>query len=361
MSLAIRSLRSFLLLPTLLALGGLCAAAVKAPPVAPSSEDPWLVQIMPNGHGVIDERPLGAYHVPDSDLVVTGHQRSLYPNSGAPVPPSVGMALVVETGRAARFDLANATAKASGVVDVEDTMHFTYTAELRDDIVQAVAEAEPLRQAFVLRGQPPGGRMTVAAGAVLSHVAGGKVQPCMVLRVQLYEKGQRRSFWEQTYFASTGGPRPMKGEGSWTADGSADLEADLSASLKAAVRVMLDDVAHPAPRTPDQVAVATLRLPFRALRVDALGFRLGESDGRAVFLVPGSEDVSGVHVVEKSLVQWRAPRADEPMFANVPEPAGAPMASGSSPDASPAATNAPAVAAAAAASAPKPEGGSTAP
>ncbi len=286
-----------------LALGG-CATYDRMAP-APVQAQPIAIHFSDDTLG-LNDLPLGAYRVPNSEVIVSGHQK-------AGVGAAFGLigALVSD---------AIDTHRGANVVDASAAMlTLKLDNEARADIEAQLAD-ESLKQKFTL-AKAAGVHLEIVPAVILTFVDDTRARPYVELKVSLQDAGNR-SLWDTRYFASTGVERPLQGPASWGEQDGAAFKASISASLAQAVKVMLHDVAAPYARDEKQRRVAQTRVPYMKQRLQLVGVSLVEDDQYVAF-VPKIGDVmvmSGVNVLDKSVIVYR-PATEDDHFMFLPDAA----------------------------------------
>ncbi|MFL6678045.1 MAG: hypothetical protein ACJ8IK_06860 [Burkholderiaceae bacterium] len=280
---------------------------------APVQSQPIAIEFSHDQLGMND-MPLGAYRVPDSEVIVSGHQ-------AAGVGMAFGLIGVLVSDAIDRHRGANAIESSSKLLTLK------LDDEARADI-QAVLANDPLKQKFTL-AKGPATRLTILPAVIVTFVDGTRARPYVELKVELLDAGGK-SLWATRYFASTGVERALQGPGSWGENDGEAFKASVSASLAQAVKVMLNDVAAPYARDEKKMQLVQASVPYMKPRFQMLGLGLVEDDKYVAF-VPKVGDVlvmSGVNVLDKTVTVYRTATADDkfmvlPEGAPVPAPAAA--------------------------------------
>ena len=244
--------------------------------------------------------PAGAYRVPNSDVIISGHQRG-------GVPPfvlfgTVGMAI---QGSVNAYNGKDAMASA------EQALTFSIDEEAKAKLRAAMAEPD---YATVFTSAANTDRRYEVSGAVaLCFVNQRDVTPYVVLRVRLIDN-RDATLWSTRYIASAGARKPLAGDGSWTVDNA--LRPQVSKLLDLAIGTMLKDIAHPYPR--DEASLVTVRGYFlhdnKPLQL--VGYKLAEENGRMLFLpkLGISFVFAGVNILDTaSVTQNPTVKGDEPL------------------------------------------------
>jgi hypothetical protein len=235
-----------------------------------------------------NDLPTGAYRVPNSDVVISGHQ-----NGGAApyvLFGTVGMAI---QGSVDAYNAKDAVASA------EQALTFSIDDEARAKLQAAMAEPE---YAAVFASQANSYRRYEITGSVaICFINQRDAMPYVVLRVRLLDK-RDATLWSTRYIASTGTRKPLAGDGSWTVGNT--LRPHVSKLLDLAIGTMLKDIAHPYPR--DEASLVTARGYFLhdSKPLQLVGYKLAEEDGRMLFLPKlGTSFVfAGVNILDSASI-----------------------------------------------------------
>lgn len=281
-----------------------CASYDRAKP-APTIAGSITVKVNSEQLSGWTDLPVGAYKVPDSDVIITGHQRG---NMAGIMFGVLGVAVA---------HASNSNSTAAGVNSTEQILRIRLSDQTRSQIAEVVAQ-QPLAGKF--SKQVGAAQLDVSTALLLSYVDDTRVRPFAVLKVVL-SGADKRPLWETRYFASTGEAKPLEGVDSWTAQGGEPLRAVVAANIRQAVKVMLNDVAQPYARDDKQMTVVEAGFPYIKPRMQILGYRLTE-DERYIAFVPKIGDamvLSGVNVLDKTVTVYRPAKADDVVFKLAPE------------------------------------------
>lgn len=276
-----------------------CATFERAKP-APAVGGPIAVKMNSAELSSWSDLPLGAYKIPESDVIVSGHQR-------ANVAPLLFGVVGVGIAHA-----ANSNSSAAGVSNTEQILRIKLTDQTRSEIESTVSQ-EPLVAKF--SEQSAVAQLDVSPALLLSYVSDTDVRPYVILKAVLGSAG-KPGVWETRYFAATGEAKPLEGPQSWTADDGKALKSVVAANLRQAVNVMLRDVAEPYVRDDADMTIVEGDFPYLKQRVQMLGYKLTE-DEKYIAFVPKIGDVmtlSGVNVLDKSTVVVRPARPGDVSF-----------------------------------------------
>jgi hypothetical protein len=277
-------------------------AGPKAVLTAPLGEGLTQVEFSTNQVSKWTDLPMGTYRVPNSDVIISGHQK------GGAAP----MLLFGVIGMAVQGSI-NAGNGKEAMASAEQALTFSIDDEAKAKL-QAVM-AEPDFAATFTSDANTARKLEVTGAVVLSFANQAEALPYVTLRVKLLDnKGKK--LWTTRYIASAGARKPVVGDGSWTADKGAPLRTHVSAMLELAIHTMLKDIAHPYPR--DEASLVTVHgfFPHVNKPLQVVGYKLAEENGRMLFLPKlGTAIVfAGVNILDTATVS-QAPtvKGDKPL------------------------------------------------
>jgi hypothetical protein len=277
--------RAMAIIP-LAALAG-CATydRTKAPP---AEAGPISVQYSSTGASGWSDLPMGAYQVPNSDVVISGHQKG------------GGFGMLFGAAGVLAESAVEAHQGKSAVSGAQDALHIDLASQA-DRLTKDALASGRFGGAFTATADANGAALQVDPYTVLTFVNDSDVQPYVVLKASL------KGGWSTRYISSVGAPLALAGDGSLTANGGERLKAVLDTELKHAVDAMLDDVARPRARDENKLLYVETGVPFVRWHMGVVGYELSD-DGQTLVYAPKIADAvvfSGVYVVDKSSVTIR--------------------------------------------------------
>jgi hypothetical protein len=282
---------SLLLLLAILPLHA-AAKTPKATLAAPAAEGPTQVEFSTNPVSKWTDLPLGTYRVPNSDVIISGHQKS-----GAGLLFGVIGVAVQNSVQAHNGKDAMASAEQALTLSIDDEAKA---------MVQA-ATADPAYAGTFTSAATGGRKYEVTGAVVMSFASQQDVLPYVVLRVKLLDAGGSK-LWTTRYIASSGARKPLVGDASWTANDGAVLRPHVSGLLRTAIDTMLRDIARPYPR--DEASLVTVRgyFPHVNKPLQVVGYKLAEVDGRLLFLPKLGTTIvfAGVNVLDPATMSVTA-------------------------------------------------------
>lgn len=246
------------------------AKVPKGTMTAPAQEGPVQVEFSTAAISKWTDLPLGAYRVPNSDVIVSGHQK------GGAAP----MLLFGLVGVAVQSSV-NAGNGKDAMASAEKALTFSIDEESKAKLAELMAD--PTYAGKFTKSVTGDRKFEVTGAVVLSFANRQDVLPYVTLRVKLMQGGDDK-LWTTRYIASKGARRPLVGEGSWTADSGAPLRTQVSILLDSAIRTMLNDIASPYAR--DEASLLTVKgfFPHVNKPLQVVGYKLGEENGQILFL-----------------------------------------------------------------------------
>jgi len=258
---------------------------------APPQAAPTTIVYSNKGPNGMSDLPMGAHHVPDSNVIISGHQK------GGGIGALFGVVgMLVQSS-------ANASAGNSAVRNVQDDLRFDVTTRAAE-LTPTVLADDKYRQIFTLSPQPGGSTLTVVPYVVITFVNETEVRPYVVLKTKLSTGAPGESPRTIKYFCCEGRPLPLSGENGLAENGGARLKALLTSELETAIRVMLLDRSQPFVRNDQAKLTVQGSLPFIGKSVKFKGYDLGRYNDYALIEFRGGGSViGGVHVAEPASLE----------------------------------------------------------
>ena len=280
------------------ALSGCATYNMMKPP--PAQTQPVTVVYTPEGPSGWNDLPIGVYRVPNTNVIISGHQE------GGNIGMLFGLVGVLAQ------DAVNTGIGKGKVSGVQEALQIDLTPQAQA-ITSGLLASAPLAPAFAATPDPAGPTLEVTPYAVLTFANDTDVQPWVILKATLHSAGSTTGGWSTRYIATVGRPVVFVGDNSLTANGGALLKSTLSDELSRAIKAMLTDVAtHPARDGASQVYVES-GLPFIRARMGLVGPQLS-NDGSTLVYVPKIADAvvfAGVHVLDVKVVGHRPATKDD--------------------------------------------------
>ena len=245
--------------------------------------------------------PMGTYRVPDSDVIISGHQK------GGAAP----MLLFGVVGLAIQGSV-NAGNGKEAMASSEQALTFSIDEEAKATLIKVMAEGD---NATKFTADPTDRKFELTGAVVLSFANQAEALPYVTLRVKLLDaKGKK--LWTTRYIASEGARKPVIGDGSWTANEGEPLRTHVSKMLELAIRTMFKDIAHPYAR--DEASLVTVHgfFPHVNKPLQVVGYKLAEENGRMLFLPNLGTTIvfAGVNILDTATVSYKPTvKGDKPL------------------------------------------------
>lgn len=279
------------------ALAGLSAqplaaqATDAAAPAAVPAAAPLSLFIDGKGPNGMSDLPMGVKRIPDSNIVVSGHQKG---GALGLLFGVVGMAIQ---------SAANTDAGGKRTNDLQDALRFDVTGRASEQASSILAE-ESFRGAYTLATAESPSGVTMVPYIVLTFVNETDVRPFIVLKTKLDPAAGSKKPRTIKYFCCEGPAMPLAGEGSLTANNGEKLKALLNAELDTALRIMLMDRRQPFARNDDARLDVNGSLPFVGKPFKWRAWDLGNyKDYKLLEFRGGILVFGGVHAVEPGALE----------------------------------------------------------
>jgi hypothetical protein len=262
-----------------------------AAPAAVPAAAPLSLFIDGKGPNGMSDLPMGVKRIPDSNIVVSGHQKG-----GA-----LGMLFGV-VGMAIQ-SAANTDAGGKRTNDLQDALRFDVTGRA-SELAGSILAEESFRGAYTLATAESPSGVTMVPYIVLTFVNETDVRPFIVLKTKLDPEAGSKKPRTIKYFCCEGPAMPLAGEGSLTANNGEKLKALLNAELDTALRIMLMDRRQPFARNDDARLDVNGSLPFVGKPFKWRAWDLGNyKDYKLLEFRGGILVFGGVHAVEPGALE----------------------------------------------------------
>jgi hypothetical protein len=267
----------------------LLAQATDAAP-APTTA-PLALFITDNGPNGMSDLPMGVKRIPDSNIVVSGHQKG-----GA-----LGL-LFGPVGMAVQ-SAANTQTGADRTNEIQEALRYDVTGKASEMAASMLGE-ETFRGAYTLTTEATPSALAVTPYVVLTFVNPTEVRPYVVLKTKLDTGAAGDKPKTIKYFCCEGPPMVLTGEGSLTENGGEKLKALLTSELETALRIMLMDRSQPFARNDDAMLNVNGSLPFVGKPFKWRAWDLGNyKDYKVIEFRGGILVFGGVHAVEPGALE----------------------------------------------------------
>lgn len=301
------------------------AGTPKATLVAPSFDGPTQIEFSTDQVSKWTDLPLGTYRVPNSDLIISGHQKG----GAAPMLLFGLVGVAVQSG-------INSSQGKGAMASAEQALTFSIDEEAKAKLQLALADPAYADKFTV--DATPGRKFEVTGAVVMSFANQQDVLPYVTLRVKLMGNEGKSKLWTTRYIASAGARRPLVGDGSWTENDGAALRPQVSRLLDLAIGTMLKDISNPYPREESSLTNVHGYFVHVNKPLQVVGYKLAEEDGRMLFLPKLGTTIvfAGVNILDTDSV-WQQPagkkdkplkllKPDDPTLAAITPKAAAPAA-----------------------------------
>jgi hypothetical protein len=239
----------------------------------------------------MSDLPMGVKRIPDSNIVVSGHQK------GGPLGLLFGV-----VGMAIQ-SAANTDAGGKRTNDIQDALRFDVTGRSKELATSILAE-EAFSGSYTLATEESPSAVSVVPYIVLTFVNQTDVRPYIVLKTKLDPGADKDKPRTIKYFCCEGPAMPLTGEGSLTENNGEKLKALLNTELETALRIMLLDRRQPFARNDDAKLDVNGSLPFVGKSFKWRGWDLGTfKDYRLIEFRGGILVFGGVHAVEPGALE----------------------------------------------------------
>lgn len=279
-----------------------CATFKNAEP-APRQTQPMALRFQEGELSSWNDLPLGIYRVPNSQVIVSGHQKG-----GAigmllgPVALAVQNSLNTNAGRETTTGAGNA-------------LQVNLTNQARSIASRLLSDGSR-NKGITTQAQPGAPVLTVATAVVLNFQSDTEARPYVVLKVELRGAVGSKPIWSTKYFSSTAEQRPLVGPGSWTADQGSAFRRVITEDLERGMAFMIADILDPQPRDSARLTVVQGNFPFMQRRFQTTGYLVG-NQGTHIAFIPRLSDVvvfTGINVMDKSVTTYRPATSSDSNF-----------------------------------------------
>ena len=266
------------------------AVAAQDSAAAPASA-PLKITVSDKGPNGMSDLPMGVRRIPDSDIVVSGHQKG-----GA-----LGLLFGV-VGMAVQSS-ANTQAGERRTENIQDALRFDVAGKTSEMIAAIMAEA-PFQGGYTLTAATDPAALSIVPFVVLTFVNETDVRPYIVLKTKPGEATGGEKPKTIKYFCCEGPALPLIGEDSLTANNGEKLKALLTSELDTAIRMMLLDRRQPFPRIDEARLDINGSLPFIGKPSKCRGrHQVPYNDYRLIEFRGGILVFGGVHAVEPGALE----------------------------------------------------------
>lgn len=251
---------------------------------------------------------VGTYSVPDSQVVISGHQTG--GGGGGFLFGFLGVLLEHS------IDKANGKKTVSAM---SDQLSF-YINKNVEEKIQSNIQNKGISGSYVMNDSSQKYMLSVKPMLVLTYTwDNNKVRPFTILNVALHERGKEEKVWGSRYISSIGESRALAGENSWLENDNLLLNNFIVENLDVSVDFMMKDFQSPYDRETKNRIVVEGHAPFLKSVFRIAGQKLVEND-RFIAYVPQSADaavISGVIIADKKYVISRAATSKDKPYKKI--------------------------------------------
>jgi hypothetical protein len=244
---------------------------------------------------------MGTYRVPDSQLLVSGHQKGN------------GIGILFGLPGIAIENAADSSGGKAAVQKSEGVLHISLYPEAQQELT-ALLQTPGFSNRFTLTPNSADAELSISGNIVLQFLNEPEVRPYVILKAKLRNPKNTMVTWSTRYAASIGPSRPLAGVNGWTSDGGAPLKIAVAAALRRSLTVMLTDVSSPFLRDDSRKVAVDGNFAFLKERLQVVGYLLAEGPDWIAFSanVPDTSLLAGVSIMDKSVTTFRAAAKGDP-------------------------------------------------
>jgi hypothetical protein len=276
-----------------------------SPPPIPKSHR-VMVNFTNQGLSALSDIPMGAYRIPQSQVIISGYQQG-----GVYFGLINGIVAVSPT-------VSGGSKEIAAVKYSQQALQISLTT-LAPAVLRTLLESSTFAAGYTLEQDPSAPVLSIGGDIVLMFETESRIRPFVVLNATLTEPRGTRVLWAMRYAASVGAPRALTGDEGWTVDGGAALRAVVSLEMQRALAVMFTDISSPFVRDRNSKSTVQGYFPFIKGRFQVIGYLLGADSNSIVFVpdVPSTSMLHGVQVMDKSITVLRPATADDPRMKSL--------------------------------------------
>lgn len=271
---------------------------------APHQSQPIAINVTKDELSGWSDLPPGVYRVPDSQVIISGHQSSAI----------LGI-LFGPLGIAVQSSIDSSRGE-SATQDASAILKMSLTDEATNTISEYLSDKKFDNDYFLGNNSDSSPQLNVRTAVVLTFINDVDVKPYVLLQTDLMESGTKKSVWKSRYISSSAISKPLTGDDSWLSDNGEGLKENLSVNLKKAIGIMLSDISSPFTRNEDELTMVQAYYPYVRKKFQTVGYKLSEDDESIAYipLVGDAVVFSGVNLMDKSAITFRAAQSDDASF-----------------------------------------------
>ena len=275
---------------------------------APPQSEPIAIHFSEEGLSGWFDLPAGVYRVPDSQVIISGHQ-------------SDGLLQTVlgPLGRVMQSSINSEKAEKATEND-NNILQITLTEAAKDIAQERISQPE-FAQSFTDLRSPGSPVLDVKTAVILTFQNDHEAKPYVLLQAAFKDARTNTLIWESRYMASSGPAKPFEGDEGWTANDGEAFERNIAQNLEKAIILMMTDVSSPYPRKQNQLVTVQGFYPYARDKLQIVGYKLFEDDRNLIYQPKLGNAVvfSGVHIMDKSTIEVRPADPDDDVYKVVEE------------------------------------------
>jgi uncharacterized protein YceK len=284
-------------------------ATYKMTQSAPVTTDTINIQYTDEELSGWSDLPMGTYSVPDSQVIISGHQK------GGDAGLLFGVIGVVIQGA------VNSSDGEESVENLENSLKVTLTP-LAQELTKKLISKKELENRFTTSGHDSGQVLSITSAVIITYVNDTDVRPYVILKASLTDSTSSKTVWTTRYIASSGTPHPLAGEQSFTSDQGALLKSTIAIALEQSIKFMLEDISSPKIRDDAKLTIVQGYFPYMKPKLEVVGYTVAE-DEKFIAFAPKIGDAvvfTGVNIIDKSAAVYRVATKDDPIFTILTAP-----------------------------------------
>ncbi len=273
---------------------------------APHQSQPIAINVSNDELSGWSDLPSGVYRVPDSQVIISGHQsRAIIGLLFGPL----GIALQ---------DSVDSSRGKSAIQDASTILKITLTDDAKNVIHEYLSDRK-FNHYFTQKELESSPVLNIRTAIILTFINETEVKPYVLLQTNLAASETKKSVWKSRYISSSNISKPLTGNESWLSDNGEELKENLSINLKKAIELMLIDISSPFSRNEDELIMVQGNYPHVRTKLQSVGYKLFEDDESIAYLPLLGDAVvfSGVNLMDKSAITYRAAQPDDARFKAV--------------------------------------------
>ena len=269
---------------------------------APTTSQPISIVVSDKVNLGINDKPPGVYNIPNTQILLSGHQKAYHKDP-------MGFFLGV-FGQ----NISGSTEGNKRLKDVNENLSFALHEMVGSNFYDTIS-SDSLDGYFTMEKNPNRPVLSVYPILLLNYVSETEIRPFIFFKVIL-KNGESKKIWATKVYATTGNPKPIIGDNSWTQNSSKALRDSIQISIQRAAKVLLQDIRQPFTRSKSNKIVVQSHFAFQKAKLQIMGYKLAE-DGDSLIFIPALGDgllFAGINVLDKKSITYRPATSGDPVF-----------------------------------------------